>query len=106
MERVADNIPVKFLIDECGRCRWSTDLSEGILYVKYHRSQLNLLDVEKKKLIFKTSIRTEEKGKKILYFLEYLLEKEYMDWLISSLDRFHILDRRLSKQWEFAGILW
>mgnify|MGYP000867377971 FL=1 len=35
----------------CGLCRWSTNLGEPLLFVKYGWSELNIFDVEKKKLI-------------------------------------------------------
>ena len=58
---------LKFLVhcslDYSGRCRWSTNSDEPLLFVKYDGNQLNILDVEKKVLTLKNSIQTESKGK-------------------------------------------
>lgn len=46
-------------LDDLGRCRWSTNVGEDILFVKYDRVNLNMLDVEKKALTLKYSIRCD-----------------------------------------------
>ena len=41
-------------LDHFGRCRWSSNSGEPLLFVKYDNNQLNVLDVEKKALTLKT----------------------------------------------------
>lgn len=43
------------------RCRWSTNIGEPLLFVKYGERELNILDVEKKTLTFKDAIPIEQK---------------------------------------------
>lgn len=38
-------------MDSHGRCRWSTSAGEPLIFVKYAKNRLNILDVEKKTLI-------------------------------------------------------
>ena len=49
-------------LDDRGRCRWSTDAGEPILFVKHDWNKLNILDVEKKALVLKNSVVTEHEG--------------------------------------------
>ena len=44
---------INYSLDETGRCRWSSNPDEPLLYVKYDRAFLNILDTEKKVLILK-----------------------------------------------------
>ena len=41
-------------------CRWTADLSEELLYVKYNRSSLNILDVNKNSFILKDPVELEK----------------------------------------------
>ena len=50
-------------LDVTGRCRWSSNPDEPLLYVKYDLSQLNILDVEKGTLILKSPVEIDSKGK-------------------------------------------
>ena len=44
----------------CGRCRWSTNFDEPLVYIKYDQGRLNILDVETKTLILKNPVQLEE----------------------------------------------
>lgn len=46
-------------LDWLGRCRWSTNSDEPLLFVKYHDNLLDILDVEKKVLTLKSSIQLD-----------------------------------------------
>ena len=46
------------------RCRWSTNIGDPFLLVKYDRRLLNVLDVEKKVLTSTHSIQLEDMGKR------------------------------------------
>ena len=46
-----------------GRCRWSSNPDEPLLFVKYDANRLNILDIEKKALILKDPIQNESVGK-------------------------------------------
>lgn len=46
-------------IDGTGRCRWSTNTGEPLVFIKYDRSQLNILDIEKKALALKSPVQLE-----------------------------------------------
>lgn len=48
-------------LDENSHCRFSTNPDEPLLFVKYDKIQLNILDIEKKDLILKSPIQTETK---------------------------------------------
>lgn len=56
-------------LDEVARCRWSTNPSENLLYLKYDLKQLNILDSEKKTLIFGSPILLERESKSLLPLL-------------------------------------
>ena len=45
------------------RCRWSADSSQELVYVKYRRSFLNLLDVNKGIFALKDPVRLEREEK-------------------------------------------
>lgn len=49
-------IPFADLLDGRGRCRWSTNPGEQVLFVKHSRNQLYILDVEKQVLTLKEPI--------------------------------------------------
>lgn len=51
-----------FLADPHGRCRWSKNVGEPFLFVKYDLGRLNVLDVEKKTLILKSPIQLERES--------------------------------------------
>lgn len=58
------NLPLFFSIDldHFGRCRWSINSGESSLFLKYDMNKLNILDAEKKTLVFKNPILTENAG--------------------------------------------
>ena len=56
-------------LDHLGRCRWSTSTGEPLLFVKYDGYRLNVLDVEKKLLIFKESVQLSPRGLKETMFI-------------------------------------
>ena len=60
-------------LDCVGRCRWSTNTGESLLYVKYAQNKLNTLDVEKKTLTLKDSIMLSYAGnfRDILLYLRF-----------------------------------
>ena len=60
-------------LDCVGRCRWSTNTGESLLYVKYAQNKLNTLDVEKKTLTLKDSIMLSYAGNFRDVFLYLLL---------------------------------
>lgn len=45
------------LLDSYGRCRWSTNVGEPLVFVKYGETHLNILDIEKKALTLKSSVQ-------------------------------------------------
>ena len=49
-------------VDDGGRCRWSSNGSEPILYVKYDRNKLNMMDAEKKTLILANPLQLDLDG--------------------------------------------
>ena len=48
-----------YFFDTYGRCKWSTNTVELILFVKYDMRYLNILDVEKKTLALKDPIQMD-----------------------------------------------
>ena len=50
------------LLDDSGRCRWSTNSGEPILFTKYENNRLNILDIEKKVSLLKEPIQFEKEG--------------------------------------------
>ena len=54
-----------------GSCRWSTNIGEPLLFIKYDGSQLNILNVEKKTLALKVPIKLDRGGN--AHYLLYLL---------------------------------
>ena len=49
-----------YYLDDFARCRWSTDAGDPSLFVKYDSTKLNILDAEKKTLVYKDLIPTEK----------------------------------------------
>ena len=47
-------------LDGIARCKWSLNPSEPLLFIKYDRIRLNILDVEKFKLTLNTPIQLEK----------------------------------------------
>lgn len=47
------------ILDDYARCRWSSDISESRLYVKYDWEKLNILDLEKKVLTLKNPVKLD-----------------------------------------------
>ena len=47
-------------LDLAGRCKWSTNAGEPLLFVKYDDNQLNIMDAEEKALILKSPIQLDE----------------------------------------------
>ena len=62
-----------YSLDSFGRCRWSTNTDEPLLFVAYSWKQLNILDVEKKALILKSPVKIESKSKHSIFFIFLLL---------------------------------
>lgn len=52
-------------LDGYAHCRWSTESSEPLLYVKYEGNKLNILDIEKKARTLPDSILINKPGCKI-----------------------------------------
>lgn len=52
-------LDIDYYLDVFGRCRWSTNVGEPSVYVKYMKTNLNILDVEKKALTLKTPIQLD-----------------------------------------------
>lgn len=52
--------PYASLLDWLDRCRWSTNSGEPLIFVKYDRDRLNILDVEKKALTLKNPVQLEK----------------------------------------------
>ena len=57
---IISNLPISkfwafplFQLDLWSRCRWSTDASEQLLYIKFNERYLNILDSQKGQLILK-----------------------------------------------------
>ncbi len=51
-----------YSLDWTGRCRWSFNIGEPLLFVKFKSNKLNLLDVEKKALILRIPVELEKSG--------------------------------------------
>lgn len=51
-------------IDPFGRCRWSLNVEEHILFMKWYTNRLNILDVEKKELTLKSNFELDRRGKR------------------------------------------
>jgi hypothetical protein len=49
-----------YSIDNYSRCRWSTNSDEPFLFVMHTWKQLNILDIEKKALTLKESLKLEK----------------------------------------------
>lgn len=49
-------------LEGMGSCRWSTNIGEPLLFIKYDGSQLNILGVEKKTLALKVPIKLDRGG--------------------------------------------
>lgn len=47
-------------LDMRNRCRWSTNIGEPFLFVKYRGHDLNILDAEKQTLTLKEPVELEE----------------------------------------------
>ena len=54
------NMGLKIYVWEVSRCRWSILAGEPILFVKYHKIELNIIDIEKKELILKGPVELDE----------------------------------------------
>lgn len=64
--------PDKFLFADLvssEHCRWSVNSGEPQLYIKYDLNKLNIIDVEKKSLIFGTPVYLEEDESDLLAIL-------------------------------------
>lgn len=48
--------------DNVGRCRWSTNPSESLLFVKSNHNRLNILDAEKKVMMLQKPVPLEKNG--------------------------------------------
>lgn len=49
-------------IDGASRCRWSTNIGEPYLFLKYEFNLLNILDTEKKVLTLKESLQLDKES--------------------------------------------
>ena len=52
-----------YSLDPWNHCRWSTNPDEPLLFVKYDLKLLDILDIEKKALILKSSLKIDQKSK-------------------------------------------
>ena len=52
----------KLFLDIYGRCRWTTNADEPLLFVKYDINLLNILDVEKKTLTLKMAVKVTNRA--------------------------------------------
>lgn len=50
--------------DETGRCRWSTHSGEPLLFIKYDKRMLNIVDTEKKVFILKDPFELEREERR------------------------------------------
>ena len=55
-----------------GRCRWSINADEPLLFVKYDWRLLNILDAEKKALILKSPVEIEPEDRKYSGFIIFI----------------------------------
>ena len=65
------------VLDPVGRCRWSTNPDEPLLYVKYDERLLNILDTGKKALILKSPVEIEPDGKYSRFFI-FILSSSFI----------------------------
>lgn len=70
-------------------CRWTTNAEEPILFLKYDRNKLNILDVEKKRLTLLEPVKVEERRRNNVWeailahcFVNYRLYK--LDWCLQK----------------------
>ena len=58
-------------LDYVGRCRWSTNADESLIFAKFDENKLNILDAEKKVLTLKRSVQLDNQRNfsYILFFL-------------------------------------
>ena len=66
------------MLDDYGRCRWSTNPDEPLLFVKYDKRLLNVIDTEKKALVSKSPVEigSIRKHSRVLFFFLFQLKKE------------------------------
>ena len=50
----------KRCLDAMARCRWSAVIGDSAIFAKHNYNKLNLIDVEKKELLFKASVELEK----------------------------------------------
>ncbi len=56
------------VLDGYGRCRWSMNANDPLLFLKFGLDRLNILHIEKKAVALKYSIYLEQKGKYSLLY--------------------------------------
>ena len=71
---------VIILLGFWGRCRWSTNPDEALLFIKYDSSKYRILDVEKKAFVFKVPIQLESNCK-CSQFLFYSFSFNDLTWI-------------------------
>ena len=65
-----------YSLDGWGRCRWSSNPDEPLLFVKYDHRRLNILDTEKKAFVLKGPVEIESIGKRSRAFLFFFFQWE------------------------------
>ena len=59
-EKLVNSFPFfSYSLDYAGRCRWSTNTGESLLFVKYDDNILNILDVDKQVFILKEPVQLD-----------------------------------------------
>lgn len=53
--------------DDYSRCRWSPTIGSSILFLKHNFGHINMLDVERKALILKESVKANDGIKNFWY---------------------------------------
>ena len=71
---------LRIYLDGAGRCRWSTNKGESLLYLKYNESRLNILDVEKEMFALKEPFRLG--GKKEFLTMEGIIKSYFFHSLV------------------------
>ena len=75
------------LEDYWSRCRWGTLSGEPLLYVKYCKKLLNIVDTEKKTLTLKDPVELEKLSIKLCYFSHILINLVNQDIITECFSR-------------------
>ena len=65
------------------RSRWSTNADESLIFVKYNRRQLNILDAEKKTLTLKSPVELDRGTCSYILFFLFCEFKFFTSCMIS-----------------------